>query len=660
MVGVLEGSVISWRSTGRLQSLRPGSVSPAHRRNSENSFLTMTEQENQEDLHMHDLQPTADGASVDRNAGQYMYDKTGYVNVCVCGEAFGDHKSWKSHHQKKHRTLKLVYCCNRCKKSGFTSIASVSVHFAKCKPTQPEQPVPVAKEFTCEHCDASYDTKSGLGLHMKSKHPIEFDSGKVIERRHRVWTDEDLYVLAKREAELGTNHPSVNQTLSGIIGCTIDVVKGQRKKPAYRALVESLRIGNLGANTITPNRRIAAQQSTPASARLLPSTPMRRLPPTPSVAARDEWKEHFSLLEGKLTDETLSSMANKIVNGEDCVNELNEYAAKNFTKPVKKQTGFVALGDENSTDTSQYRRKKRLKRYARFQQMWKKNKKDVADMIINDNESLSEDCPSADGINSVFGRLFSSPSPADTAPFTTKGTPKDLWKPIALNVSEKFVKDMAISASGPDGFEVKDLKKLDPVTTNFIINYALFSGKMLPTFKILRTILIPKTIDDRGNANNWRPITISSVFVRLLHKILSRRIGEACNLNKRQRAFVPVDGCFENVYLLDHMIAQSRKLRRKLFLVGIDLSKAFDSVSHHTIRRALQRHNVDVKTVSYIMNSYEGCETIIACGKNSVPGVKMTRGVKQGDPFSPILFNLVIDELLDDLPEELDRRVQMQ
>ena len=27
--------------------------------------------------------------------------------------------------------------------------------------------------------------------------------------------------------------------------------------------------------------------------------------------------------------------------------------------------------------------------------------------------------------------------------------------------------------------------------------------------------------------------------------------------------------------------------------------------------------------------------------------------MKQGDPLSPILFNLVIDELLDDLPEEL-------
>ena len=62
---------------------------------------------------------------------------------------------------------------------------------------------------------------------------------------------------------------------------------------------------------------------------------------------------------------------------------------------------------------------------------------------------------------------------------------------------------------------------------------------------------------------------------------------------------------------------------------------------------------MDVKTVAYIMNSYKGCETIITFGKSLVPGIKMARGVKQGDPLSPILFNLVIDELLDNLPGDL-------
>ena len=35
----------------------------------------------------------------------------------------------------------------------------------------------------------------------------------------------------------------------------------------------------------------------------------------------------------------------------------------------------------------------------------------------------------------------------------------------------------------------------------------------------------------------------------------------------------------------------------------------------------------------------------------------MTRGVKQGDPLSPLLFNMIIDELLDLLPDQIGAKI---
>ena len=154
---------------------------------------------------------------------------------------------------------------------------------------------------------------------------------------------------------------------------------------------------------------------------------------------------------------------------------------------------------------------------------------------------------------------------------------------------------------------------------------------------------IPKKPHDLHLTSNWRPITISSTCVRLLHRILACCLTKATHLNPRQKAFIPADGCGENTLLLDHVIRQARKYRRTLSIVGIDLAKAFDSVSHNSIARALRRHSVDEP----ILQSYSNCTTTILCGPTNIPNIKLLRGVKQGDPLSPIIFNLILDELLD-------------
>ena len=114
-----------------------------------------------------------------------------------------------------------------------------------------------------------------------------------------------------------------------------------------------------------------------------------------------------------------------------------------------------------------------------------------------------------------------------------------------------------------------------------------------------------------------------------------------------KKAFIPADGCGENTLLLDHVIRQARKYRHTLSIVGIDLAKAFNSVSHNSITCALGRHSVDEPMVQYILQSYSNCTTTILCGPANIPNVKLLQGVKQGDPLSPIIFNLILDELLD-------------
>ena len=132
-----------------------------------------------------------------------------------------------------------------------------------------------------------------------------------------------------------------------------------------------------------------------------------------------------------------------------------------------------------------------------------------------------------------------------------------------------------------------------------------------------------KEIPDLHLATNWRPITISSTCVRLLHCILACHLTKATQLNPRQKALIPADGCGENTLLLDHVIRQARKQRRTLSILGIDLAKAFDSISHNSIARALRRNSIDEPMVQYILQSYTNCTTTILCGPTNLPNVKL-------------------------------------
>uniref|UniRef100_A0AAV2JTG5 Reverse transcriptase domain-containing protein n=1 Tax=Knipowitschia caucasica TaxID=637954 RepID=A0AAV2JTG5_KNICA len=206
------------------------------------------------------------------------------------------------------------------------------------------------------------------------------------------------------------------------------------------------------------------------------------------------------------------------------------------------------------------------------------------------------------------------------------------------------------SCPGPDGLRRSQLLLLDRKGLKLakLFNDWLRSGMIPKVFKASKTTLIPKSIEPElcGVVGNWRPLTIGSTVLRVFSNILAARLSNACPVHPRQKGFVNGSGCSENLTVLNGLITLAKKERRELAVVFIDLAKAFDTVSHRLIRETLTRRGVDQLVVKVIMDGYRGCSSSIRTIEGPTKEIPIKLGVKQGDPLSPLLFNLALDPLL--------------
>lgn len=93
-----------------------------------------------------------------------------------------------------------------------------------------------------------------------------------------------------------------------------------------------------------------------------------------------------------------------------------------------------------------------------------------------------------------------------------------------------------------------------------LISQIVFVSIFSICLRSARTIFLPK-VPDTSNPADFRPITVAPILVRLYHRILASRVLATTDFDHSQRAFLPVDGCAENVAILSTVLHEARTKR---------------------------------------------------------------------------------------------------
>ena len=112
----------------------------------------------------------------------------------------------------------------------------------------------------------------------------------------------------------------------------------------------------------------------------------------------------------------------------------------------------------------------------------------------------------------------------------------------------------------------------------------------------------------------------------------------------------------EHTEFLARMLRDAKRKQRSIIISLMDFKNAFGSVHHNLIRLALHYHHLPSVFSELFSNIYNSFMTV-AIGKVWTDSIKVERGVMQGDPSSPLLFNLCFNILMLTLDQPMYRKL---
>ncbi|KAJ1182086.1 hypothetical protein NDU88_007281 [Pleurodeles waltl] len=91
-----------------------------------------------------------------------------------------------------------------------------------------------------------------------------------------------------------------------------------------------------------------------------------------------------------------------------------------------------------------------------------------------------------------------------------------------------------------------------------------------------------------------------------------------------------------------------QELNRDLFTMFLDLTKAFDTISHEKLWRIMEKFGCPGKFISMVHQFYNGMLTRVLDDGDSSNAFPVTNGVRQGCVLAPMLFSMMFSAMLSD------------
>ena len=184
------------------------------------------------------------------------------------------------------------------------------------------------------------------------------------------------------------------------------------------------------------------------------------------------------------------------------------------------------------------------------------------------------------------------------------------------------------------------------------------SGTLTPGLNSSFITLVPKK-EKALSLKDFRPISLIGSVYKILSKVLTNRLKLVMPsiIGDSQSAFLGGRNILDGVLIANEVEDSWVKTKKAGLIFKIDFEKAFDSITWNFLFSMLANFGFGVKWISWIQECVSTARISILVNGSPTKEFNPQKGLRQGDPLSPFLFNLVVEALNILLQRAMDLRV---